>query len=626
VKIKKYNFYLLFILSFIFFNDQFINEAKSINLNTCNWDTNPPCLTISSKISNSSKISDTSINKIIISKKEIDQSMATDLVGLLKTIPGINITQSGPQGQQASIFMRGTGSNHTLVMINGVPINDQSTTQGLHDFGVDFLHTIQQIEIYPGSSSTHFGTNAIGGAVNIILDIDYNDSLSVNSDHKNNYNFFINKNFLNKDLSSFNFKFAFLNKEIISAKIGNDEKDKLENFTSNINYQKQINDSLTFSNTMYLRQTNSEYDNSQSQYEGYKSNNNMLTNQFRLSDTKDNKKNDLVIYFNTYDREYDEVGIIDEYKSNVVGAKIDSSKTYSDKFSLGYGADYKYDWGKFDNRGSYAASTKGDISNFALYTNFGWNIFTSSNISFFLRNDRHNEIGNNKTYKFIFNKELKNSYFGFATMSGLRNPTIYELYGTDNYGYSGNKDLKAEKSITHELYGNIDLQKNLNFSTTFFKSRIIDNIEYLNNQYVNDTDNIDLKQSGVNSELNFSLKKINLNLFSSFLSSKKENGSNQLRRPKKNYGFKILKKLDNPIVGKFNINLNYNHYGKHYDTHSKNFSVIEMDSTDIVDLRLSKKFFNTNFFLNISNLFNENYQRPHGYNQENRYINFGFKF
>ena len=33
------------------------------------------------------------------------------------------------------MFMRGTNSNHTLVMINGIPINDQSTTQGLHDFG-----------------------------------------------------------------------------------------------------------------------------------------------------------------------------------------------------------------------------------------------------------------------------------------------------------------------------------------------------------------------------------------------------------------------------------------------------------------------------------------------------------
>ena len=63
------------------------------------------------------------------------------------------------------MFMRGTNSNHTLVLINGIAINDQSTTQGLHDFGVEFIQTIQQIEVYPGSSASQFGSSAIGGAI-----------------------------------------------------------------------------------------------------------------------------------------------------------------------------------------------------------------------------------------------------------------------------------------------------------------------------------------------------------------------------------------------------------------------------------------------------------------------------
>ena len=109
-------------------------------------------------VPNSSDFSKSGISKTIISKKQIEESGAVDLIDVLKSLPDINITQSGPTGQQASMFMRGSGSNHTLVMINGVPINDQSTTQGLHDFGVDFIQTIQQIEIYPGSSATQFGT------------------------------------------------------------------------------------------------------------------------------------------------------------------------------------------------------------------------------------------------------------------------------------------------------------------------------------------------------------------------------------------------------------------------------------------------------------------------------------
>ena len=133
-----------------------------------------------------------------------------------------------------------------------------------------------------------------------------------------------------------------------------------------------------------------------------------------------------------------------------------------------------------------------------------------------------------------------------------------------------------------------------------------------------------MKQSGINSELNFLSKDINLKIFSSLLSSKKENNSNQLRRPKKTYGLKILKKFNNVFFGNYNVNINYNHYGKHLDTHSTSFSTIVMDSTDIVDIHLSKELFDTNMFFKISNLFNENYQRPHGYNQENRYITFGF--
>ena len=115
------------------------------------------------------------------------------------------------------MFMRGTGSNHTLVMINGIPINDQSSTQGLHDFGVDFIQTIQQIEIYPGSSASNFGTNAIGGAINIILTGDYKDAYSISSDKDQNYELSGNKTFI-YDNSSLNIKFGSVKHETISAR------------------------------------------------------------------------------------------------------------------------------------------------------------------------------------------------------------------------------------------------------------------------------------------------------------------------------------------------------------------------------------------------------------------------
>ena len=106
-------------------------------------------------------------------------------------------------------------------------------------------------------------------------------------------------------------------------------------------------------------------------------------------------------------------------------------------------------------------------------------------------------------------------------MNGLRNPTLYEMFGTDNYGYSGNKNLKPEKS-TYEVYSDIFLNKYIYLSSRAFKSNIKNNIEYINNKYQNDNDNINLNQSGLNNQINFKFKNTNLNLFTSFLSSKKK--------------------------------------------------------------------------------------------------------
>jgi len=617
---------IFLILSLVIFSTNSVSSDSS-NVE-CRWENknNFPCIEITSFISNSSDFSKSGINKTTITRKQIEESGAVDLIDILKSVLDINITQSGPKGQQASMFMRGTGSNHTLVMINGIPINDQSTTQGMHDFGVDFIQTIQQIEIYPGSSATHFGTNAIGGAINIILTGDYKDSFSISTDNSSNYDFSGNKAFIYEN-SSLNVKIGGVRNETVSAR-GNssDEKDGLKNYSTNINYEKFLSDKKRFHNTIYLRQTKTEYDNSNTNQTGYEGNNKMGALQFGLESQTESNKDNYVFYYNIYDREYDERGTIDEYESQALGIKFDLSRVFNQKISYGFGSDYKYDWGYFDNNGSYEASTKGNSDNLAIYGNLGWNISKNSNLSIFGRSDKHKQTGSNNTYKVNFEQKFSNLIIGTSYMNGLRNPTLYELFGTDNFGYSGNKSLKPEKSNTYEIYSNLGLSNNVNFLTRAFKANIKNNIEYINNKYQNDSDEVDLNQSGISNQLNIKFKNSKLHLFSSFLSSKKENGSDQLRRPKKNYGINFSKKFGNSLFGDLNLNLNYNHYGKHFDTHSTNFSTIEMDSADIIDLKISKNFNNNVFFIKATNLLNETYQRPHGYNQENRIIKFGMKY
>ena len=618
---------LIFILIIFLLSISRSSSKDNID-NSCKWDNkeNLPCLEIKGHISNSSKYSKNGINKIVINKNEIEKIGAVDLIDVLQSETSINITQSGPKGQQASMFMRGTGSNHTLVMINGIPINDQSSTQGLHDFGVDFIQTIQQIEIYPGSSASNFGTNAIGGAINIILTGDYKDAYSISSDKDKNYELSGNKTFI-YDNSSLNIKFGTVKHETISARgESGDENDKVVNYTSNLNYENYLDFDKRIFNHIYLRQTKSEYDNSITNQTGYVGNNRMAILQAGFEKLNKFSNQEYIIYYNLHDREYDERGIIDSYESEVIGLKYDLSKTFNEKISIGAGSEYKYNWGYFDNNGSYEASTKGNSDNVSLYSNIGWDLKENLNISFFARNDDHKYSGNNRTYKVNLERKIDKSKIGVSYMNGLRNPTLYELFGTDNFGYSGNRNLKAEKSNTLELYSNLNINNYINTSIRAFRSNIKNNIEYVNNKYINDTDNVDLNQSGVNLNLNFNSKNMNFKIFSSFLSSKKENGSDQLRRPEKTYGVNFSKKIDTNYLGDLDLNLLYNHYGKHFDTHSTNFSTIEMDSTDLVSLKIEKKLKDNSYFLKITNLLSENFQRPHGYNQDKRIIKFGLKY
>ena len=156
-----------------------ITNLFAQTLEYCEWNNEEgiPCVAIS-KTPNTSDLTEKSVNKILIDKKQIEQSGATDIIDLLGYISGLEIKQNGQRGQLASLFLRGTNSNHTLVLMNGIPINDQSTTQGLHNFGQDFVQMIQQVEIYKGASGAHFGPSAIGGAINFITAIDYVNKFS----------------------------------------------------------------------------------------------------------------------------------------------------------------------------------------------------------------------------------------------------------------------------------------------------------------------------------------------------------------------------------------------------------------------------------------------------------------
>ena len=111
-------------------------------------------------------LAEATVPMLIISRAEIERSQASDLGELLRFHAGIDIGRNGGPGQNTGMFLRGSESNHTLVLVDGVEINP-GTLGGaaIHNLRADI---IERIEIVKGPRSALWGSEAIGGVLNII--------------------------------------------------------------------------------------------------------------------------------------------------------------------------------------------------------------------------------------------------------------------------------------------------------------------------------------------------------------------------------------------------------------------------------------------------------------------------
>ena len=102
----------------------------------------------------------------VITAEEIERKQVRVVSDLLREVPGIAVNRSGPVGAVTQVRIRGTEANHTLVIIDGVEINDPST--GSEFYFDDLLAAdIERIEVLRGPQSALYGSDAIGGVINI---------------------------------------------------------------------------------------------------------------------------------------------------------------------------------------------------------------------------------------------------------------------------------------------------------------------------------------------------------------------------------------------------------------------------------------------------------------------------
>ncbi len=104
----------------------------------------------------------------LITAADIAAHQWRTLPDVLAATPGLNVVQTGGPGGQTSVFIRGADANHTKVLIDGIEVNDPSSQGDAFDFGQLPTFDLDRVEILRGPQSSLYGSDALGGVVNII--------------------------------------------------------------------------------------------------------------------------------------------------------------------------------------------------------------------------------------------------------------------------------------------------------------------------------------------------------------------------------------------------------------------------------------------------------------------------
>lgn len=113
-------------------------------------------------------VGETGRSVTLIDRDEIDQRQTVAIADLLATTPGVTVTRNGGIGGFTGVRIRGAEGEQTLVLIDGVRVNDPSAPGGGYDFANLLSNAVERVEVLRGPNSVAWGSQGIGGVVNIV--------------------------------------------------------------------------------------------------------------------------------------------------------------------------------------------------------------------------------------------------------------------------------------------------------------------------------------------------------------------------------------------------------------------------------------------------------------------------
>lgn len=584
----------------------------------------------------------------VIGKAELEQSTLPTLSDILSRVTGLDISQSGGVGKPSTVFIRGANSQHTLFLVDGVEVNDPISPTRTYDIAHITNDNIERIEVIRGPQSTLYGSDAIGGVVQIFTKKGYGKPRLSLSLEGGSFETYRESMALSGGNRKFDYSFTLSRGDSsgFSAsheKYGNSEKDGYGNTTFSgrigTNPLKNLNISAMF---RYM-DAGSDLDNGPG--EGGDDPNYTLQSrqmvwsvQASYSMLNDRWNQVLKLSSNRMKRESenltDEVHPDDSsdalYQGEILKLDWQHDLVVSGTQTVTAGLDietesgeseyyYQSAWGPGESIFPRQSSTS-----FGLYLQDNIHLDDVFHMTLGIRSDSHDLFGSVMTYRLAPSFNIGNGTRLRATYgTGFKAPTVYQLYAPATpWGPVGNSGLDPERSTGWDVGLEQYLMGNrLLLGITYFMNGFSDMIEYdMTKGYVNIAE---AETKGI--ELYVSFQDFNGFLVKgSYTRTKTENlqtGDQLLRRPEHKGNIIVSYRFFHRLTA--GCSLYY--VGERADVYPYPERVVADPYTllnGVISFELSEKI---QVYVRFDNLLDQEYESVIGYGTPGRSIYAGFK-
>ncbi|WP_339857402.1 TonB-dependent receptor domain-containing protein [Pseudohongiella acticola] len=544
---------------------------------------------------------------------DIEASQAESLFELLAGAPGIQMARTGGQGTQTSLFMRGTNSDHTLILIDGVKANTAS--EGFARLENIPVAQIQRIEVVRGPQSSLYGADAIGGVIQIFTKqaelgnadtgLSGNLSAAVGTEATANGNAGINIRSNNTALALNVSHQQTDGIRPIHTPTPSARRSAYENDAANLSISHQFSNGAALRGGYDLRDSELNYDGGINNTEGRTAN---LALALPISDSW---RTDLqVSRFN--DDSINDSTFSSRSRTRRNTFNWQNHVQANDDNSLVVGADFESEDLLYESSGAVQTDTTRDNRAVFAVLDTDLNAF---NTTLSLRSDDNEQFGQKTTGKAAIGTDLGDNLQVWTSYStAFKAPSLVELYvDFPGFFFFGNPDLQPETSRNIEV-GLEGSHAGAAWSVNAFRNEIKNLIA--TNASFNSLTNVERATiNGVELAVNGTLLGWNANAALTLLDHENsETGQELLRRPNEILSAGISREFD-----KLNVGLTWLARSAQKDVDPVTFGTSSVAGNAVFDLILAYQLLNDlSLQLKVGNLFDKDYQVVDGYNTYGR--------